>query len=93
MGPIAPDPEVRQVRQSMLLAYSQIAVQGLSSLAAKRERRPRDPLPRGQEPRGLAAAGVVVNSKIAAGTILPRKIARVRRRLLSQPPRAHPQLP
>jgi hypothetical protein len=29
-GSIAPDPEVRQVRKSMLLAYPQIAVQGLS---------------------------------------------------------------
>jgi len=37
-GSIAPDPEVRHVRQSMLLACSQIAVQGLSGLAAKRER-------------------------------------------------------
>jgi hypothetical protein len=37
-GSIAPDPEVRQVRKSMLLAYPQLAVQGLSGLAAKRER-------------------------------------------------------
>src|SRR5215211_6829687 len=37
-GSIAADPEVRQVRKSMLLAYPQIAVQGLSGLAAKRER-------------------------------------------------------
>jgi hypothetical protein len=37
-GSIAPHPEVRQVRKSMLLAYPQIAVQGLGGLAAKRER-------------------------------------------------------
>ena len=38
---VAPDPEVRQVRKSMLLAYPQIAVQGLSGLAAKRSARGR----------------------------------------------------
>jgi hypothetical protein len=37
-GPVAPDPEMRQVAQPVLVAYPQVAVEGLGGLAADRQR-------------------------------------------------------